>query len=112
MKAIVENIIPIIVVIAVAIITFMAFRINQVSKRLPIITQTAIVRNKKIDEWKYAAGSPVIKEYIVNFELENNMLVDIKVAKRVDYENLFIEDKGQLYYQKKGKTLLYVDFVK
>lgn len=104
----IEYIIPVVVTISVAILCFIAFRFNRVSKGLPIINQIAIVRNKKVDEWKYAAGSPWIKEYFVKFEVENKIL-DVK---RLDYENLYIEDKGQLYYQRKGKTLLFVNFIK
>ncbi len=75
-----EVIIPIVVFLVIVLICFIVWRLNRLDKNKPFISSNAIVRKKRIDEWKNSVNSPLIKEYYVTFEIEGSD-VKLKVPK-------------------------------
>ncbi|MEK3885853.1 hypothetical protein [Paenibacillus sp. PL2-23] len=79
-SALLEVIIPIVVFLVIVLICFIVWRLNRLDKNKPFISSNAIVRKKRIDEWKNSVNSPLIKEYYVTFEIEGSD-VKLKVPK-------------------------------
>lgn len=99
--------IPVMVFILIAIGGIIIRRSTKLNKRLPLNVVNASVKEKRIDKWKGTVGSPWVKEYYIDFDVEGEV-IPIKVVKFADYNNVEVSDKGILTYQ---KNLLYKIFI-
>lgn len=105
-----ENYIPGILVFGfIAVIGIVHWKMVRRSKRLPVLKEEAVILNKRMDEWRNSASSPMIKEYYVTFQVEDRT-VELKVTWKKDYEKLMVGEEGIVSYQEKRLFNLFIDF--
>lgn len=100
---------PIIVFIFIACIGIFHWRSTRLNKNIPLYKVHATVKKKRIDEWKSSPHSPLIQDYYVEFDSQNQ-LIELKVITKLGYEKINVGEHGVLSYQKNKFYKILIDF--